>query len=129
MLTVTFMKAIGRTIRLTEEESTLMLMAAVMRANGAKISSMVMALRDGLMVLHMKASTKKAKSTEKVNLPGLTTALTLETSLTITSMAQVFMNGQTAESFLENGAITRWRAMAHSPGLMVEDMLATILMT
>jgi hypothetical protein len=74
-------------------------------------------------------STFKERSTEMESSHGLTIQPTLANSMITISMAQAFMNGLTAASSLESGAITRWRAMEPSPGQTAVVMSANMLMT
>ena len=118
----------GRMIRHTEEESTPMLMAADMKANGWKTNSTDLVLRDGQTVPHTKDSTCRERSTARASSPGLTTAPTLVTFTITTSTVQEFMSGLMAESSPENGATIRWRATAPSLGLTDASMLVNTLM-
>ena len=49
-------------------------------------------------------------------------------SMTMLSMERVSMSGQMEEYTLENGPITRWRAMVLSQGLVAEASKVSILM-
>lgn len=120
------MKENGRMIRLMEEESTLMLTAADMKENGLRINNTDLVLKDGPMVHRTKANTCRERSMEKESSLGLTTALTLVTSMIITFTEQESMSGLMAASSLENGATTRWKAMVHSHGLMDVNTLVNM---
>lgn len=67
MQTVMYMKVNGSMTRQTVRASIIMLMAQITTVHGETISSMVLVLKDGLMVLFMKASITRARRMERVS--------------------------------------------------------------
>jgi len=59
---------------------------------------------------------------EKENLSGVTKAPMMVTFIRIISMEMVNTSGLTVEFTVVNGLTIKWRARAHSHGVMAEDM-------
>jgi hypothetical protein len=128
MLMEMYTKVSGRMTRLMAREFTPTLMAPSMRENGSKINNTGWALKDGPMVLLMKANTCKVRSMEGASSYGQMEAPTLENSLITIFMDQAFMNGLMAGSLLENGRIIKWKVTEPSPGPTEGNMSVSMLM-
>ena len=93
----------GLMIKLTDLESTAILMEPSMRVTGRKINNTVTDLRHGLMVLVMKANISKGKNTDMEGSLGLMAALIMESSLRITSKVKVSIIGPIKENMMARG--------------------------
>jgi hypothetical protein len=97
-------------------------MALGMKAIGLKINNMEMVSKSGLMEHLMRAYISQERSMDTANSPGLMEVLLQENSLTTTFTEVESMSGLMEESSMASGRITKWKAMVHSHGQMVEDM-------
>jgi len=122
MLTGTYMMVHGKMTRLTGMESTRTWTAPGTKGSGRRTSSTGRALRHGLMVPHMRATTLMGRSMGAASSHGPTGALIMGSFMRITLKARGFINGQMAESMMEIGKTTRWRDMGSLPGPTVADM-------
>lgn len=121
MLMETFTKETGRMIRLMGMVFICMLMALDMKEIGRRISNMVKALKDGLTVLCIMASTLKDKSMGEALSNGATTLFSQESSRTTTSRVMGHTNGTMVVSITEIGKIIRCMARVSLLGLTDEN--------
>ena len=97
------MMVIGRTIKLMDMDSTLILMEHNMKATGWMISNMDKEKNTGQMVLNTKELINTVKKTATVNSYGLINLLTVVLSSITTFMDMVNIDGPITENTLEIG--------------------------
>lgn len=97
------MMDIGRTIKLTDMDNTLILMEHNMKATGWMISNMDKEKNTGQMVLNMKELINTVKKMATVNSYGLTNLLTVVLSSITTFTVTVNIDGPITENTLEIG--------------------------
>lgn len=99
----TFTKETGRMIKLMAMVATFIQRTLCMRVIGTMINRTGMEKRHGLMVHHMKETTKKGRRKEMEFSSGLTAQSLKDNFLITIFMAMESMFGQTKEYIKENG--------------------------
>jgi len=129
MLMVTFMKEIGLTIKLKEEEHMSIWTVLNTWVNGEKIVNTDMESRVGQIMQNMKVITSTVRNTASVLSNGVMDHLTSVNFTIIIFMVKVCIHGQTTEFTKVNGDQIKCMGKELSHGLTGVNMLENMLKT
>lgn len=127
MLMETYMREIGKMIKLKEEGFMSIWMEQSILGTGKRIDNMDMELRLGLMELNMKETMSQEKNTGSDHLNGVMVQFILVNFTAIIFMVKECTLGQIIENMKENGEQIRCMERELLHGQMEENILENML--
>jgi len=122
MLMETYMREIGKMIKLKEEGFMSIWMEQSILGIGKRIDNMDMELRLGPMELNMKETMSQEKNTGSDHLNGVMVQFILVNFIAIIFMVKECTLGQIIENMKANGKLIKCMEKEHLLGQMVENI-------